>query len=496
MVLIDSHPEAKRNEYTYLQAIHPSETTFISAVAQCFTVLSNRTFKLTSVKFSLRRARGSPVGHLQARLYTMKGTYGTNGYPSELLAQSDLIAMESIGDTFTVFEFTFPSGQQYEMQAGQHYCIGIIVKDATTIGEWDCVVVGMSGLASATHSGNSSAYFSGAIHTYSGNDMVFYVYGDPVEVPPLGKGRLNVYATVDGEPVTASFLINNQGPYDTPYRLDLDPATYTLIGSYEGQTDKKTVEIGAGETKRVILAFTKIHKLTIVSTPSPINFTFNTEAQSTPFVRELVGDTYTIVMPKSWMIGLDEYLFEQWENGSRRPTRTVTLASPQEVTVTATYRLRQIDEAGPINQRQMKDTLQEVVGQGADLSPTNPLPTEDSGVHSNPEKFVQDHKFSSWPIDRAGAVATLLYGIASPAAHRRTAGLDITVWWIYFYNHSGGAATVWLESPAGTVISATIQLADNQGVMLNVKPLDVGDEEIFVNASANDVQCQIGGIET
>ncbi|GAI55136.1 unnamed protein product, partial [marine sediment metagenome] len=35
-----------------------------------------------------------------------------------------------------------------------------------------------------------------------------------------------------------------------------------------------------------------------------------------------------------------------------------------------------------------------------------------------------------------------------------------------------------------------------QGVMLNVKPLDVGDENIFVNASANNVQAQCGGIET
>jgi len=120
---------------------------------------------------------------------------------------------------------------------------------------------------------------------------------------------------------------------------------------------------------------------------------------------------------------------------------------------------------------------------------------EDIGEHTNPELYIQNNKFSSWPIDRAGGVATLLYGLLSPAGHERTDGLDITIWWIWIHNHSGGAETVWLESPAGTVVSGTIQLADNQTTLLAVKPLDIGDAEIYVNASANDVQVQIGGVE-
>jgi len=112
------------------------------------------------------------------------------------------------------------------------------------------------------------------------------------------------------------------------------------------------------------------------------------------------------------------------------------------------------------------------------------------------EQFIQQYRFSSWPIDRAGGVATLLYGLLSPVGHRRTAGRDITIWWIWIHNHSGGAATVWLESPAGTVMSATTQLANDQTILLSVKPLDLGDQDIYVNASANDVQVQIGGIET
>ena len=121
---------------------------------------------------------------------------------------------------------------------------------------------------------------------------------------------------------------------------------------------------------------------------------------------------------------------------------------------------------------------------------------EDTGVNTNPERYIQDNKFSSWPIDRAGAVATLLYGAASPAGHARTPGLDITIHWIIYHNHSGGPATVWLEAPGGTVQTPITQLADDQTVLIPVKPFDIGDEEIFVNASANDVQAQIGGIET
>ncbi|MBA7491643.1 hypothetical protein ES702_02191 [subsurface metagenome] len=325
-------------------------------------------------------------------------------------------------------------------------------------------------------------------------------------MPTPTKGTVNVYALAGTEGVEASFIVNQQGPYTTPHKgLQLDPGTYKFVGSYNGQTDTQIIRIITGANPDVTFHFSVIHTVTITSEPSPINFTLDGDAKSTPLSIELVSGTYTLVMPSRVMVNLDEYIFEQWENGSKNRTRTVTLASP-EFNFVATYRLRQIDEAGPINQRQAKDTLQEVFGEGADLSDTNPLPTkivsplplptEDTGTHSNPEKYVQDHKFSSWPIDRAGAVATLLYGVASPAAHRRTAGRDITVWWIYFYNHSGGAATVWLESPLGTVITATVQLANNQGVMLNVKPLDVGDEDILVNASANNVMAQIGGIET
>ena len=122
-----------------------------------------------------------------------------------------------------------------------------------------------------------------------------------------------------------------------------------------------------------------------------------------------------------------------------------------------------------------------------------PTKTVDTGEHTNPEKYIHDNAFRSDVIDRAGAVATPLYTLATTPA--RTAGLTVDIWWIYFHNHSGGAATVWLEAPLGTQISGTVQLANDQGVMLNVKPLPVVNQDILVNASANDVEAQIGGVE-
>ena len=122
-----------------------------------------------------------------------------------------------------------------------------------------------------------------------------------------------------------------------------------------------------------------------------------------------------------------------------------------------------------------------------------PTRTVDTGEHTNPEKYIHDNAFRSVVIDRAGAVATPLYTVATDPVG--TVGLTVDIWWIYFHNHSGGPATVWLEAPLGTQISGTVQLANDQSVMLGVKPLPVVDEDILVNASANDVQATIGGVE-
>lgn len=111
------------------------------------------------------------------------------------------------------------------------------------------------------------------------------------------------------------------------------------------------------------------------------------------------------------------------------------------------------------------------------------------------KEFLTAHSyaFRSQPVSRAGGIATALYTTGTTPA--RTSGKSVDIWWIVYYNGSGGAATVWLESPSGTQISSTIQLANNQSVAISIRPLPVGDQNVYVNASANGVEAQIGGIE-
>lgn len=118
---------------------------------------------------------------------------------------------------------------------------------------------------------------------------------------------------------------------------------------------------------------------------------------------------------------------------------------------------------------------------------------EDTGVNTNPERYIHDNAFRSDAIQRAGGVATALYTIATTPA--RTAGLDTDIWWIWYNNRAGAIVEVWLEAPGGTVVTNRVRLDQNESILLPVKPLPVGDNDILVNATLDDVEAQIGGIE-
>lgn len=118
------------------------------------------------------------------------------------------------------------------------------------------------------------------------------------------------------------------------------------------------------------------------------------------------------------------------------------------------------------------------------------MPTGSPGISS--AIYTQQNGFRSAVVVRVGGVATPLYTTATTPA--RVAGTSTDIWWIVYYNGSGGNAVVWLEAPTGTQISNTIQLANNQSVAIAVYPLPVGNNDILVNASVNGVEAQIGGI--
>jgi len=114
--------------------------------------------------------------------------------------------------------------------------------------------------------------------------------------------------------------------------------------------------------------------------------------------------------------------------------------------------------------------------------------------YGNPEKYVQINKFRSAPVDRSTGSTALYTTETDPA---RTSGKDVTVWWLLLHNHSGAPATVWLElAPSGDHVTEKISIANEDTVMIDIRPLDIGDIDIYVNASADNVGAQIGGIET
>lgn len=72
------------------------------------------------------------------------------------------------------------------------------------------------------------------------------------------------------------------------------------------------------------------HVLTVDSEPQA-PFTINGVATATPYTQTLQQGIYTIVMPAAF----NSYSFQQWEDGSTDPTRTINLTA--DTTIKATY---------------------------------------------------------------------------------------------------------------------------------------------------------------
>lgn len=198
----------------------------------------------------------------------------------------------------------------------------------------------------------------------------------PPSPAPAGRGVLRVNAIAGEDEVAASVEIQGVDTYDTPFSKYLDPGEYSLVATYNEQRRTDTITITEGESSSVTFSFSLSYTLMITSDPSPIDFTLNGSEVATPFSERLLSDTYTIVFPASVWVGVDKYIFSQWENGLTTPTRTLTLDRDYNQGLVATYVLKQIEGAAPASQRQIKDALREVVGREGDISQENPLPTQ------------------------------------------------------------------------------------------------------------------------
>ena len=84
---------------------------------------------------------------------------------------------------------------------------------------------------------------------------VEYGYWDVINMGPP-PGTLRVFAVADSSQVTAEFTVDGQGPYVTPYVLQLSPKTYRIRCTYAGQTLEKEVTVESGKTVDVWFNFT------------------------------------------------------------------------------------------------------------------------------------------------------------------------------------------------------------------------------------------------
>ncbi|GAG84953.1 unnamed protein product, partial [marine sediment metagenome] len=90
-------------------------------------------------------------------------------------------------------------------------------------------------------------------------------------------------------------------------------------------------------------------------------------------------------------------------------------------------------------------------------------------------------------------VATALWTIATAPA--RTAGQESTIYHFHIENSTGGAVTAWLEV-GGVAVTPPYHITDDNTVTVDwLAGLDIGDQDINLNASANDVVAQISGTE-
>jgi len=121
------------------------------------------------------------------------------------------------------------------------------------------------------------------------------------------------------------------------------------------------------------------------------------------------------------------------------------------------------------------------------------LLTEDSGANTNPRQYEKDNGFYSAVTTRAGGVATAIWTIATTPA--RTAGLETTIYQFHIENSTGAAVTAWLEV-GGVAVTPPYHVANNDTVTIPWPAgLDLGNQDINLNASVNDVVGQISGTE-
>lgn len=129
-----------------------------------------------------------------------------------------------------------------------------------------------------------------------------------------------------------------------------------------------------------------------------------------------------------------------------------------------------------------------------------PLPTQDTGLNTNPRRYEKDNGFVSARVAvAAGPTATELWAVGTAAVNPsggRTSGQVTTVYTLEIENSTGAAITAWLETGPGTVITPSYHVANNDTVVIDfVGGKNFGNMDIYLNASVAGVVGQIEGTE-
>jgi len=157
--LIDSYPESNYSvEFTHLRSTLP-------IAGQSFI---GNGYTLTSAKFYIFKT-GVVSGSVFAQIYAHTGTYGTSSKGTgDILVESEPVNVSTISGSLSLVTFTFST--PYTLQNGTYYITALSYSGT------DGIYMGADN-TSPSHAGNTSLNADATWYSYSGYDLIFYIYG-------------------------------------------------------------------------------------------------------------------------------------------------------------------------------------------------------------------------------------------------------------------------------------------------------------------------------
>lgn len=172
------------------------------------------------------------------------------------------------------------------------------------------------------------------------------------------KGFMEVRAYRDSHEIVVPYEVRETGKVgSTPDIFELNPGTYTVDGTFEGEVKTETVHVVAEQTVTVNLVWAVTpppkHMLTVNSTPiTGVVTDINGCIFETPISVELEQGVYVVAVASSVLVGEElqvtrvapavtlgdnTYQFTHWDDGSTSPIRVINLTA--DTSIVATYEL-------------------------------------------------------------------------------------------------------------------------------------------------------------